>query len=56
MSIREGHLLLGSDSQSPVVMLDGTGATAVTQNDVVVDGLNSLASSTLLSIRRPPGG
>ena len=45
VSISDFHLLRGSGSQSPVITLDGTGATAVALNDVVVDGLNSLSSS-----------
>lgn len=42
-TIRDFHVLRGSGSQSPLVTVHGTGPTAVTLDDVVVDGAASFA-------------
>jgi polygalacturonase len=42
-TIRDFHQLRGSGSQSPLVTVDGTGSTAVTLDDVVIDGAASFA-------------
>ncbi|MGA7120244.1 MAG: glycosyl hydrolase family 28 protein, partial [Polyangiaceae bacterium] len=44
-TIRDFHELRGSGSQSPLVTVHGTGSTAVTLDDVVIDGAASFAPS-----------
>jgi hypothetical protein len=45
-TIRDFHLLRGSGSQSPIVTVHGTGSTAVTLDDVVVDGAGTIAQNS----------
>jgi polygalacturonase len=55
VDIKNYHVLRGSGSQSPIAMINGTGHTVVTLDDVVIDGLGSLSSSNA-SVVVGPGG
>ena len=55
IDIKNYHVLRGSGSQSPIAMINGTGHTVVTLDDVVIDGLGSLSSSNA-SVVVGPGG
>ena len=54
-TIQNFHLLRGSGSQSPIVTVNGTGTTAVTLDDVVIDGAAQFVSSSA-TVTVGPGG
>ena len=55
VTIKDYHVIAGSGSQTPTTMIDGTGQTVVTLDDVVIDNLGALTSSNA-SILVGPGG
>jgi hypothetical protein len=56
ITIKDYHVLAGSGSQTPTTMIDGTGNTSVTLDDVVIDGLNSLSVGSGVSVAVGAGG
>ncbi|MGD0677272.1 MAG: glycosyl hydrolase family 28 protein [Polyangiaceae bacterium] len=55
VTIADYHVIAGSGSQTPTAMIDGTGETVVTLDDVVVDNLSAWPTSNATIVVGPGG-